>query len=250
MAKMLFAPVRAALLLGLPTLFVVNAAQADVLLPAVYITNAQAGFQPSTSNANGGKTSTLGDFTKASTASNLNTPYISASADSPVGLGANASSTLDYYMQIIGPTSTVDVLMQAQGQTTATAGAFPTATLKILGKVNGDNEGLSFKACSNCAGSASFLVDHTYTFQTNETYVIKMAVSVSASTGSALSWVDPFFDVPDGYTIAFSEGIGNAPLFTTAVPEPSTWAMMILGFCGVGFLTYRRHNQASALTAA
>lgn len=25
-----------------------------------------------------------------------------------------------------------------------------------------------------------------------------------------------------------------------AVPEPSTWAMMILGFCGVGFMAYRK----------
>lgn len=29
----------------------------------------------------------------------------------------------------------------------------------------------------------------------------------------------------------------------SAVPEPSTWAMMILGFCGVGFLAYRRRNR-------
>jgi hypothetical protein len=28
----------------------------------------------------------------------------------------------------------------------------------------------------------------------------------------------------------------------TAVPEPSTWAMVILGFCGVGFMAYRRKN--------
>jgi PEP-CTERM motif len=28
--------------------------------------------------------------------------------------------------------------------------------------------------------------------------------------------------------------------FTAAVPEPSTWAMMILGFCGLGFMAYRR----------
>jgi len=30
----------------------------------------------------------------------------------------------------------------------------------------------------------------------------------------------------------------------SAVPEPSTWAMMILGFAGVGFLTYRRRKGA------
>jgi hypothetical protein len=29
----------------------------------------------------------------------------------------------------------------------------------------------------------------------------------------------------------------------SAVPEPATWAMMILGFCGVGFMAYRRNNK-------
>jgi len=35
-----------------------------------------------------------------------------------------------------------------------------------------------------------------------------------------------------------------------AVPEPSTWAMMILGFAGVGYMAYRRREQSTALTAA
>ena len=30
-----------------------------------------------------------------------------------------------------------------------------------------------------------------------------------------------------------------------AVPEPSTWAMMILGFAGVGYMTYRRRKIAA-----
>jgi hypothetical protein len=34
-----------------------------------------------------------------------------------------------------------------------------------------------------------------------------------------------------------------------AVPEPSTWAMMILGFAGIGFMAYRR-NSKPALRAA
>lgn len=33
--------------------------------------------------------------------------------------------------------------------------------------------------------------------------------------------------------------------FAAFAPEPSTWAMMILGFLGVGYLTYRRRNQAA-----
>jgi hypothetical protein len=34
------------------------------------------------------------------------------------------------------------------------------------------------------------------------------------------------------------------------IPEPSTWAMMILGFAGVGFMAYRRKRGGDALTAA
>ena len=34
-----------------------------------------------------------------------------------------------------------------------------------------------------------------------------------------------------------------------AVPEPSTWAMMILGFIGVGFLAYRRKSQVAVRLA-
>jgi len=36
---------------------------------------------------------------------------------------------------------------------------------------------------------------------------------------------------------------------TSGVPEPSTWAMMILGFAGVGYMAYRRRNQSDALAA-
>jgi hypothetical protein len=35
-----------------------------------------------------------------------------------------------------------------------------------------------------------------------------------------------------------------------AVPEPATWAMMILGFAGIGFMAYRRKNQGSAFRIA
>jgi hypothetical protein len=41
---------------------------------------------------------------------------------------------------------------------------------------------------------------------------------------------------------------GNA--VTTAVPEPSTWAMMILGFAGLGAMMYRRRNNNAMLRVA
>ena len=42
-------------------------------------------------------------------------------------------------------------------------------------------------------------------------------------------------------------GAVGALLTTPAVPEASTWAMMILGFAGVGFMAYRRRNQGAAI---
>jgi hypothetical protein len=35
-----------------------------------------------------------------------------------------------------------------------------------------------------------------------------------------------------------------------SVPEPSTWAMMVLGFVGLGFVTYRRKKNSSPLRLA
>lgn len=42
----------------------------------------------------------------------------------------------------------------------------------------------------------------------------------------------------------------GALTFTNGVPEPSTWAMIILGFAGIGFMAYRRKNQGSAFRIA
>jgi hypothetical protein len=45
---------------------------------------------------------------------------------------------------------------------------------------------------------------------------------------------------------------GFTALFQTkvsAVPEPSTWAMLLLGFAGMGFVGYRKARLTSALTA-
>lgn len=40
-----------------------------------------------------------------------------------------------------------------------------------------------------------------------------------------------------------------AVTIASPVPEPTTWAMLILGFAGVGFMAYRRRNQTAALAA-
>lgn len=51
-----------------------------------------------------------------------------------------------------------------------------------------------------------------------------------------------------GPPIPYNTGTGSFGA-VAAVPEPSTWAMMIVGFLGLGFMAYRRRNQ-TAFSAA
>jgi len=46
----------------------------------------------------------------------------------------------------------------------------------------------------------------------------------------------------------FSGGVINTTV--GGVPEPSTWAMMLLGLAGVGFMAYRRKTQGGAFRLA
>jgi hypothetical protein len=41
----------------------------------------------------------------------------------------------------------------------------------------------------------------------------------------------------------------SCTIITTGVPEPSTWAMMLLGFAGVGFMAYRRKAKPALMFA-
>ena len=45
-------------------------------------------------------------------------------------------------------------------------------------------------------------------------------------------------------TVIFGSGTNSLEIdnISSAVPEPATWAMMVLGFMGVGFMAYRRKN--------
>ena len=62
-------------------------------------------------------------------------------------------------------------------------------------------------------------------------------------------------NLPNTYTfdLALYSGadkIANVDMVVNvaAVPEPSTWAMMILGFAGIGYVTYRRRKTAALAT--
>jgi len=66
-----------------------------------------------------------------------------------------------------------------------------------------------------------------------------------AALSGALNLSGPF-SVTEEYVITSQAG-GSANLTATisAVPEPATWAMLLVGFAGVGFMAYRGRSRSS-----
>jgi hypothetical protein len=92
----------------------------------------------------------------------------------------------------------------------------------------------------------------TYYFAVHST---SSAYSTYLSTGSTssgaaetpdggLTWTGTYQTHPSIAISLDSTALSSA---VSAVPEPSTWAMMLLGFAGVGFMGYRRRKSALAV---
>ena len=74
--------------------------------------------------------------------------------------------------------------------------------------------------------------------------------TASHSAAGALDISAPFslsvggsIELASGGTESASESV------TVAVPEPSTWAMMLVGFAGLGFVSYRRIRKTATSAA-
>jgi hypothetical protein len=75
---------------------------------------------------------------------------------------------------------------------------------------------------------------------------ILLASNLTGGVVNSSAGITGFLDeASEGYTVQVTYD------FTTesAVPEPSTWAMMILGFAGVGFMAYRRKPKQLMMAA-
>jgi hypothetical protein len=109
------------------------------------------------------------------------------------------------------------------------------------------------------AGQVSFFwgsVDtyNTITFNDGTSFTGSQIIGLSPTgcqTSALCNAFVTFLAGPGGITSFDLTSSGNsfeADSFTTevrGVPEPSTWAMMILGFMGVGFMAYRRKGGSA-----
>jgi hypothetical protein len=74
---------------------------------------------------------------------------------------------------------------------------------------------------------------------TNNVWQLETLLFIATSTSTVISLVGN----------SGNQYIGLDNVAVTAVPEPSTWALMILGFMGVGLMAYRRKNTSAFRSA-
>ena len=103
------------------------------------------------------------------------------------------------------------------------------------GTLNGDGTGTFVFgiACSTCGNGALGIAS-------NVDFTIANATIADVTGANALGniFVADVFSSQTGNT-------GPVDVHVAAIPEPSTWAMVILGFFGVGFMAYRRKGQVT-----
>jgi hypothetical protein len=91
--------------------------------------------------------------------------------------------------------------------------------------VDGSQIDYAFGA-NGITGGTDIHTSHLFEF-TDSTAYAHTAISLETSSGQSFTITGGFF----------------GPL--AAVPEPSTWAMMLVGFAGIGFMAYRRKNKTA-----
>jgi hypothetical protein len=101
-------------------------------------------------------------------------------------------------------------------------------------------------------GVTSGTYDHTFDTTLATTYNSAFITANGGTVDSGLAALLTGLNKGDAYlnihSIMFPGGEIRG--FLAAVPEPSTWAMMILGFVSVGFMAYRRKQNGPALRLA
>lgn len=177
---------------------------------------------------------------------------VDTSAHTGLFEGASASTyiKLVYQFEVVGPTASVPLNVIAGGSAQGSG-------VDALFRVDGPNSTGTVLFQYLPLGAGSWSIDQAYQFQTNIPYTVTLQVIASShssinQSNSAFAMVDPLFSIdstvlnPQDYHLVFSEGVSN---IAGAVPEPSTWAMMILGFAGVGLMTYHRKYKSALMTA-
>jgi hypothetical protein len=148
--------------------------------------------------------------------------------------------------------STTAMIFNDPGAPTST-GAEPLGdTTNYLSVLNGGLVTVNLTAAANnlsfFVGSLDALNKITFNDGTSFTGAQLLDLSDTGCQGDPTCNRFVSFSSATGITsFTLSSGVNSFEVdsFTTAVPEPATWGMMILGFLGVGLMAYRRNNRGA-----
>jgi hypothetical protein len=109
---------------------------------------------------------------------------------------------------------------------------------------------LSKPLCNGTSGYAEYVYNATFpdiSLTPGTTYWFE----ITGTIGTGDFGVETTSDAPAGAQACQNLGSGPVPIvaqlaISLTVPEPSTWAMMLVGFAGLGFVGYRRNLRARA----
>ena len=176
---------------------------------------------------------------------------------------------LEYFFRVSGPSGvSVPIIINASGNVAADTSnqdaqvyalGYVAVGLKNETPIIGAACQGTGSSCGSWNNAPSFSVSANYTVDSNWDNNIQLYLQLTSSwlnpstdQLSASGFVDPFISIDptfaraNEFSIDFSPGIFNS---VAPVPEPSTWAMMILGFVGLGYMAYRRRKQSVAFAA-
>jgi PEP-CTERM motif len=144
----------------------------------------------------------------------------------PVGTSETAS--LSFSTIAIGGTDTLDVKLTLSPGANA-AGVFGSGTVTFL---SGDSQQTSVTH-----GLSVGVNDFTFTFAYANPGIFIPSFHLVATVAET---ANAGYTAPDPQLVDITANFGT--LQVGAVPEPSTWALMILGFCGLGFIAHRKRT--------
>ena len=120
-----------------------------------------------------------------------------------------------------------------------TVGATPVSLANLTQKLTVTNEltGLTFVGDPSTFGNSTLGTTGAYQNSEKITFGFWNIGTYDANANDTYDVTLQVGSLTDQIDVQVGSG------FTAAVPEPSTWAMMILGFCGIGFAAYRRKSK-------
>jgi PEP-CTERM motif len=133
-----------------------------------------------------------------------------------------------------------------------------TVTIGIMGDSAGVPSGTFIDSITTTAASATpiDLTSLNWSIDAGTPYWLAATSNsdnVSWQAGSSIGSVGVNQNNAAGWTVIPGAHLPQAEIFaspiSSSVPEPSTWAMMILGFAGVGFMAYRRKSKPALMAA-